>query len=156
VVKGSEFIVRLPLARTSQESKPKVQGGVHATRKGYRILIADDNVDTASGMERLLKLLGNDAMAVHDGSGAVLAARTFRPDFVLLDIGLPGMDGYEVAAMLRGDEVLKDAVIIAVSGYGREEDRQRALSAGFDHHLVKPVDFDALTSLLGRPDSGEG
>jgi CheY-like chemotaxis protein len=103
-------------------------------------------------MVRLLKLLGNDAMAVHDGGAAIEAVRTFRPQFVLLDIGLPGLDGYEVAAALRGDELHRDAVIIAVSGYGQEEDRRRSLAAGFDHHLVKPVDFDALMSLLGRPD----
>ena len=81
---------------------------------------------------------------------AIEVARTFRPDFVLLDIGLPGMDGYEVAAALREDEVLKDAVIIAISGYGQEEDRRRVHAAGFDHHLVKPVDFDSL-DLAHRP-----
>jgi signal transduction histidine kinase len=150
--KGSEFIVRLPLARTPQESRAKVQGGLHPSGKGFRILVVDDNVDTARGMERLLKLLGNDARAVHDGRAAVEAARTFRPDFVLLDIGLPGMDGYQVVATLRGDEIHKEIVIIAVSGYGQDEDRRRSLAAGFNHHLVKPVDFDALMSLLGRPD----
>jgi signal transduction histidine kinase len=149
---GSEFIVRLPLAQSPQESRAKARGGPHRSEKGSRILIVDDNVDTARGMERLLNLLGNDAMAVHDGRAAVEAARTFRPDFVLLDIGLPGMDGYQVAATLRGDEIHKDTVIIAVSGYGQDEDRRRSLAAGFHHHLVKPVDFDALMSLLGPPD----
>jgi CheY-like chemotaxis protein len=103
-------------------------------------------------MVRLLKLLGNEAITVHDGHAAIETARTFRPAFVLLDIGLPGMDGYEVATALRGDELLKDAVIIAVSGYGQEEDRRRSHAAGFDYHLVKPVDFDSLISLIGRPD----
>jgi signal transduction histidine kinase len=149
---GSEFIVRLPLARLPQESRAKVPGGLLPSGKGVRILVVDDNVDTARGMERLLKLLGNEAMAVHDGRAADEAARTFQPDFVLLDIGLPGMDGYRVAACLRGDETHKDTVIIAVSGYGQDEDRQRSLAAGFNHHLVKPVDFDALMSLLGRSD----
>jgi signal transduction histidine kinase len=149
---GSEFIIRLPLGRARVEPKAKVPGGLHPSGKGFRILVVDDNVDTARGMERLLKLLGNEAMAVHDGQAVVEAARTFRPDFVLLDIGLPGMDGYQVAATLRGDEIHKDAVIIAVSGYGQDEDRRRSRAAGFHHHLVKPVDFDTLLSLLGRPD----
>jgi signal transduction histidine kinase len=150
--KGSEFIVRLPLARAPRESRSKVQSGLHPSAKGYRILVVDDNVDTARGMMRLLKLLGNDAIAVHDGRAALEAARTFRPDFVLLDIGLPDMDGYQVAATLREDDIFKDSVIIAISGYGQDEDRRRSLAGGFNHHLVKPVDFDALISLLGRTD----
>ena len=121
------------------------------SQTGSKILVVDDNEDTARGMVRLLELLGNEVRAVHDGPAAVAAARAFRPEFVLLDIGLPGMNGCEVAATLRGDEVHKGTVIIAVSGYGQDEDRRRSLAAGFDHHLVKPVDFDSLVSLLGRP-----
>jgi CheY-like chemotaxis protein len=102
-------------------------------------------------MVRLLKMLGNEVIAVHNGLAAIESARTFRPDFVLLDIGLPGMDGYQVASALREDEAQKDTVIIAVSGYGQDEDRRRSQAAGFDHHLVKPVDFDSLISLIGRP-----
>ena len=86
----------------------------------------------------------------HDGPSAIEAARDYRPDFVLLDIGLPGMDGYEVARRLREDEWCKDAVIIAISGYGQEEDRRRSKEAGFDHHLVKPIDHEALVMLLSR------
>jgi signal transduction histidine kinase/CheY-like chemotaxis protein len=149
---GSEFIVRLPLARAPQEPMKQVQSGLQPSGKGFRILVVDDNVDMAGGMERLLKLLGNEVLAVHGGRAAVEAARAFRPDYVLLDIGLPGMDGYQVVAALRADEIHKDTVIIAVSGYGQEEDRRRSLAAGFNHHLVKPVDFDALMSLVGRVD----
>ena len=150
--KGSEFVVRLPLARKPAEAGAQARQGRLAAGRGSRILVVDDSVDAAQGMVRLLKLLGNEAIAVHDGHAAIETARTFRPDFVLLDIGLPGMDGYQVASALREDELLKDAVIIAVSGYGQEEDRRRSHAAGFDHHLVKPVDFDSLISLLGRPD----
>jgi signal transduction histidine kinase len=150
--KGSEFIVRLPMARTPGKSTAKSQTEPHPIGTGFRILVVDDNVDTARGIVRLLKLLGNDAMDVHDGPAAIEAARAFRPDYVLLDIGLPGMNGYEVAATLRGDETHKDAIIIAITGYGQDEDRRRTTAAGFNHHLVKPVDFDALLSLLGRPD----
>ena len=149
---GSEFVVRLPLARKPVEVRATARRGELRQGQGSRILVADDNVDTARGMVRLLKLLGNDARAVHDGRAAIEVARTFRPHFVLLDIGLPGLDGYQVAATLRGDELHRDVVIIAVSGYGQEEDRRRSLAAGFDHHLAKPVDFDSLISLLGRPD----
>jgi signal transduction histidine kinase len=149
--KGSEFVVRLPLARKRAEVRAEVRRGELPKGLGLRILVVDDNIDTARGMVRLLKLLGNDAVAVHDGRAALETAHTFRPHFVLLDIGLPGLDGYQVAATLRGDELLRDAVIIAVSGYGQDEDRRRSLASGFDHHLVKPVDFDSLASLLGRP-----
>ena len=99
-------------------------------------------------MARLLKLLGHEVAVAHDGPEAIEVAREHRPDFVLLDIGLPGMDGYEVAARLRQEECCKDAVIIAVSGYGQDEDRRRSKEAGFDHHLIKPLDHDALLSLL--------
>src|SRR5262249_61992549 len=111
-----------------------------------------DNADTALGMVQLLEIVGNEATAVHTGHAAIETARTFRPDFVLLDIGLPGMDGYQVASALREDESHKDTVIIAVSGYGQEGDRRRSQAAGFDHHLVKPGNFDSLISLMGRPD----
>src|SRR5581483_7095555 len=108
-----------------------------ANEKASRVLIVDDNVDTARGMARLLRLLGHDTRTAHDGSSAIDSARERRPEFVLLDIGLPGMDGYEVATRLRQEESCRDAVIIAVSGYGQDEDRRRSSAAGFDHHLVK-------------------
>ena len=153
--RGSEFIVRLPLARKTAAAKGAHRGRF-AAGSGSRILVVDDSVDTARGMVQLLKLLGNDAITVHDGHAAIEAARAFRPDFVLLDIGLPGMDGYEVATALRADELLRDTVIIALSGYGQEQDRRRSHAAGFHHHLVKPVDFDLLISLIGRTDQSDG
>jgi CheY-like chemotaxis protein len=153
---GSEFVVRLPLAQEPAAAGPQAQQGHRAAGRGSRILVVDDNVDTARGMVRLLKLLGNETVAAHDGQAAIEAARTFRPDFVLLDIGLPGMDGYQVASTLREDDFSKDAVIIAVTGYGQDEDRRRTLAAGFDHHLVKPVNFDSLIALIGRPTYVEG
>ena len=101
-------------------------------------------------MARLLSLLGNEVQVALHGKTAIEIARAFRPEFILLDIGLPGMDGYEVAIALRKDDTCKNALIVAVSGYGQEEDRRRCREAGFDHHLVKPVDFDALTTLIGK------
>jgi signal transduction histidine kinase/CheY-like chemotaxis protein len=147
---GSEFVVRFPLAPPPADVQAITPPRELPKDQGARILVVEDNVDAARGMVQLLKLLGNEVMAVHDGRAAIDAARDFRPDFVLLDIALPGLDGYQVAATLRGDEIHRDTVLIAVSGYAQEEDRQRALDAGFDHHLVKPVDFDSLISLLDR------
>jgi signal transduction histidine kinase len=149
--RGSEFIVRLPLARRSAGDEAKPERSRASAGTASRILVVDDNLDNAHGLVRLLTFLGNDAVAVHDGPSAVEAARTFRPDFVLLDIGLPGMDGYQVASALREDEAHRETVIIAVSGYGQEEDRRRSRAAGCDHHLVKPVDLDLLMPLIGRP-----
>ncbi len=148
--KGSEFVVSLPAAKRVPTKATPSETSHNEVRKGSRILVVDDNVDTARGLGRLLKLLGNDVRVTHDGKSAIETAQTLRPEFILLDIGLPGMDGYEVAATLRKDGFCKNSVIIAVSGYGQEEDRRRSREAGFDHHLVKPVDFDTLTTLLGR------
>lgn len=117
---------------------------------GARILVVDDNVDSARGTARLLQLAGHDVRVAYDGHQALAVARDHRPQFVILDIVLPGMDGYEVARQLRGDSRLRDTVIIAASGYS-EDDYRRPEEAGFDHHLVKPIDYDALRAILGRP-----
>jgi CheY-like chemotaxis protein len=148
--KGSEFVIALPAVRRPQPQPNPVGDGRNEARKGSRVLVVDDNVDTAGSLARLLQLLGNQVEVVHHGVAALEAAQIFRPEFVLLDIGLPGMDGYEVAATLRKNGLCENTVIIAVSGYGQEDDRRRGREAGFDHHLVKPVDFDVLTTLLAR------
>ncbi len=103
-----------------------------------------------------MRLRGHEVMTVHDGLAAVETAEGFRPELVLLDIGLPGMDGYAVASRLRAEGGCRDAVIIAVTGYGQEEDRRRSKDAGFDHHLVKPVDFNSLEALLSASRTGRG
>lgn len=113
-----------------------------------RILVVDDNVDSAESMALLLGLGGQEVRTAHDGPAALETARTFKPRVVLLDIGLPGMTGYEVAPRLRELPGMESAVLVALTGYGQEEDRQRALDAGCDHHMVKPVDFDALKALI--------
>ena len=122
------------------------------TDKKLKILVVDDNVDTARGLTRLLKLVGNDVRTSYDGPGAISEAIAFRPEYILLDIGLPGMDGYEVARRLR-KEGFGEAIIIAITGYGQPEDQRRSQEAGFNHHLVKPVDYDALITLIGEPDA---
>jgi CheY-like chemotaxis protein len=118
--------------------------------KGHllRILIVDDNEDAANSLGILLELDGHTTACVYAAVEALELASTFKPDVVLLDIGLPGMDGYEVALQIRELPGLKDVRLIAVTGYGRLEDRQRARDAGFDEHLVKPLDFKLLARIL--------
>jgi PAS domain S-box-containing protein len=149
---GSEFTVRIPASKESGTPKRKAAPIVaNLAQPASRVLVVDDNVDTARALGKLLKLLGHDVKVVHDGEAAIDAARTHRPEIVLLDIGLPGMDGYDVAATLRREECCRGATLVAVSGYGQEADVRRSQHAGFDHHLVKPVDYDSLMLLLAKP-----
>jgi CheY-like chemotaxis protein len=115
-----------------------------------KILVVDDNVDTARSLCWLLEATGYDARPAFDGPAALEMAATFRPEIVLLDLGLPRLDGFEVAARLRADPSTRPAVLIALSGYSRDEDRDRSRAVGFEHHLVKPVEFDELLALLHR------
>jgi PAS domain S-box-containing protein len=152
--KGSEFVVTLPRASEAaalQHAVPPLAEGSSGTEIRLRILVADDNVDTANGMAKLLSRSGYDITIAHDGPSALEAARATRPDVLLTDIGLPGIDGYEVARTLRQDEAFKATMFIAVSGYGQDADRLRAHEAGFDHHFVKPLDYDALLAVLKAP-----
>ena len=147
--RGSEFTVRLPAL--AGPAAPMARPGAdlsRAARLNSRVLVVDDNVDTAMGLSKLLRLLGHDVRVAHDGPTGIELARSHRPEVILLDIGLPGMDGYQVAGLLRREESCKDALIVAASGYGQEDDLRRSKEAGFDHHLVKPVDFDALMALF--------
>ena len=148
--KGSEFTVYLPAAMGLATLPSHQNSATSVERQSFRILVVDDNVDMAGGLTRLLKLLGNDVQFAHDGHSALDVARILKPEFVLLDIGLPGMDGYQVAQKLRQEACCMNSIIIAISGYGQEEDRRRSREAGFDHHLVKPVDFDSLILLMSQ------
>jgi PAS domain S-box-containing protein len=155
--RGSEFTLRLPALVGRLKALVEVcqsEGGARTLPcklAPCRILIVDDDVDTARSMVRLLNVEGHTVRTAHDGPKALELARELRPEVVLLDIGLPGMDGYQLARAFRGDDTLKDATLIAVSGYGQEHDRTRSREAGFDHHLIKPVDFDRLRALLSEP-----
>ena len=159
--KGSEFAILLPLlyeARPDEErvtarplsALPAGQLGARARESTHKILIVEDNVDSASSLAELLEMLGQQVRAVHDGPAALEAALAFCPDIILLDIGLPGMNGYEVARRLRREPALEGATLVALTGYGQEEDRRKAIEAGFDRHFIKPVDPGALQSLLGQ------
>ena len=146
---GSEFTVRLPAITKPGEGKPQGQSSFpRIARQSSRVMVVDDNVDTAAGLAKLLKLLGHDVVVAHDGPESIEIARAHRPEVILLDIGLPQMNGYEVVRQLRQEPCCKTSLIIALSGYGQEEDRRKSLEAGFDHHLIKPVDFDTLLALL--------
>lgn len=122
--------------------------GAPPRQSAFRILVVDDNVDSADSMALLLGLDGHETRTAFDGPGALAEALAFRPRVVLLDIGLPGMDGYEVARRMRELPGLRDVLLIAITGYGRDDDRARSKEAGFDHHLVKPVDPETLGRLL--------
>jgi len=150
--KGSEFIITLPMF--DQELPAEVES-VKPAREALpnksahvRILVVDDIHDSADSLGLLLELVGNEVRVVHDGQTAVEVANEFQPRVVLLDIGLPTLNGYEAARKIREQPWARQAVMIAVTGWGEDVDRQRSKQAGFDHHLVKPVDLDALTALL--------
>jgi signal transduction histidine kinase len=147
---GSEFTVTFPAVRQAEPSREEAPAGAPESGRPARVLVVDDNIDLARSLARYLKRLGHDVQTAYEGNEAIERARSHRPEFLLLDIGLPGRDGYQVAEELRRDASCKRATFIAITGYGREEDRRRSREAGFDHHLVKPVDFNVLLMLLGK------
>jgi PAS domain S-box-containing protein len=149
VGRGSEFVVRLPAlapVRTAPIARPKASRTGDARR---RIVVVDDNVDAAESLALLLQYDGHEVQVAHDGHAALDVARGFHPDVVLLDIGLPGMNGYDVARRLRVDPEVPALTLVALTGFGQDEDRRRTTAAGFDHHLTKPVEYDALAELIG-------
>ena len=149
---GSEFVVRLPVMQTALPALPTLSSPALDTAlppaKGCRVLVADDNVDAAQSLATLLEMSGHEVRLAYDGLSALEAAIAYQPEVVLLDIGLPGLDGYEVAQRIRQQAALKSIMLVALTGYGQESDRQRSQHAGFDHHLVKPADFDKIENLL--------
>jgi PAS domain S-box-containing protein len=148
--KGTEFVVRLPrLAADAAGEKPA--GPSAARGPSRRILVVDDNRDAAESMAMMLEIIGHQTCAAHDGHEALEMSETFRPDTILLDIGMPGMNGYETCRRLREKPWGRDAAIVAVTGWGQDDDRERSREAGFDHHLTKPVELESLQELLARP-----
>jgi signal transduction histidine kinase len=145
---GSEFIVRLPMAgRLPAAARPAAEPGQqNSTRR--RVLVADDNRDAAESLAMLLEMAGHEVRVAHHGRAALSVAQVFRPDTALLDIGMPDMSGYEVAQSLRREPWAANLRLIALTGWGQESDRRRAIDAGFDFHLIKPVDPDKLAHLI--------
>ncbi|MGZ5094371.1 MAG: response regulator [Burkholderiales bacterium] len=151
--RGSMFTVRLPLL-SAEEFKMTVaptrdaMAAEPAAASSLRILVVDDNQDSACSMTLLLELQGHEVQVAHAGQVALRMAQESTPDVILLDIGMPGMNGYEVARQLRAQAAFADTLLVAVTGYGRASDVKQTESAGFDHHLVKPIDYEKLQSLL--------
>ena len=149
---GSEFVVRLPISNAiPSATRTSGRFGAETREQGRRILVVDDNVDAAMSIERLLKSWGHEVQSVFNGFEAVAKARTFKPQIVLLDIGMPGMSGYDVAKQLRAEGTLEGVIITALTGYGQSEDRRLSLEAGFNHHLIKPPNPTVLAALLKSP-----
>jgi CheY-like chemotaxis protein len=149
---GAQFVVRLPV---SDAALPEDGGGQGSLAKPgpesftqLRVLVVDDNVDNAESLSQLLRAMRHETAVAYDGPSAVEAVGRFSPDVVLLDIGLPGFDGYEVARRIRDTEQGRDIRLIAITGWGQDADKRKAWAAGFDAHLTKPVDPAALLSLV--------
>ena len=147
---GSEFVVRLPLGAPPQATSGTARTAPHplAAPAGLRLLVVDDNQDSAEMLRALLEACGNTVFTAFDGLAAIEVADAERPDAILLDIGLPGLNGYEVCRRLRGRRWCRDTLIVAQTGWGQEQDRERSREAGFDHHFTKPIDDDALLQVL--------
>lgn len=154
--KGSEFLVHLPLPRQEPQAKgargPSPDPAVSPASSRKRVLVVDDNRDAAESLALLLRLNGYDVRVAYDGEAALQVARDYLPDVAVLDLGLPRLDGYEVARRIRQEPALAGITLVAASGYGQEEDRRRSGEAGFDLHLIKPVEMEDLLRILSaRP-----
>jgi PAS domain S-box-containing protein len=147
---GSEFTVRLPLAEAGAASAERIEAHKLETgaEQGVRVLIVDDNIDSALTMAQVLEMLGYETRTVHDGLEAVTAAQAFAPDVVVLDIGLPRINGHEAARRIRQLPGGRDMMLVALSGWGQEDDLRKSAAAGFDRHFVKPVDLHALMEVV--------
>jgi PAS domain S-box-containing protein len=145
---GSEFVIRLPAVETQHTMPPEDEAPAAPQSSGLRILIVDDNKDAADSLAMLMKRNGNNTRTAYNGPDALLVADIFRPECVLLDIGLPKLNGYEVAKRIRQQSWAQDTTLIAITGWGLAEDRRRSQDAGFNFHIVKPVDLVALESLM--------
>lgn len=155
--KGSRFSVRLPIAAQAGSSAPAQEaGGVAepAREVQHRVLVVDDNEDSARTMGMMLELMGNRVQLAYDGRQAVELGRQFRPEVILMDLGMPRLDGYEAARAIRDEDWGKSVILVAMTGWGQDTDRQRAQDAGFDQHLIKPLDPENVRELLSELNDG--
>jgi CheY-like chemotaxis protein len=152
--RGSEFILRLPLAPSTahdgyeHDLPDEMAAAVRAPASTLKVVVCDDNVDAADSLSALLCSLGHEAHSTYEGSAALRMARELQPQVMVLDLGMPGLDGYAVAKAVRSDAALSSVRLVALSGYGQPEDRKRTAEAGFDAHLVKPVEVEVLVAAL--------
>jgi DNA-binding response OmpR family regulator len=152
---GSEFVVRLPiLNEASQPQASAAEEQTSAPVSALRILVVDDNRDAADSLSEMLELMGNETRTAYDGREGVDMAGDYLPDVVLLDIGLPKLNGYDACRLIREQPWGKSLVVIALTGWGQDKDRQLSREAGFDYHLVKPVDPQALMAIVAGLDVG--
>jgi signal transduction histidine kinase len=148
VGRGTRASVRLP--RVMESDAPAAKAPVTPTERAKRVLVVDDNVDAAALLGELVRMLGHEPIIAHDGAAALEIAAQERPELAILDIGLPGMDGYELAEKLRCDPALAKVPMVALTGYGQPSDRKRSHAAGFSEHLVKPIDVQQLKAVIDR------
>ena len=153
---GSEFLVKLPLMTIPKANESSIPySSPDRNEAALRILVVDDNRDSAETLTMLLELMGKEMSVAYDGEQALTIAKEIKPDVVLLDIGLPKMDGYEVARRIRQEPWGSTAILVAITGWGQTEDKDLSRESGFDHHLVKPVDHDHLLKLIQRRKSAQ-
>jgi CheY-like chemotaxis protein len=150
--RGSEFRIRLPLvfAKRHEPTEPSSDRQPRPLAASRRLLVVDDNADSAATLATLLRLEGHEVQVARDGISALDMASSYGPEMVLLDLGMPGMDGYEVARRLRQQPGMENVVLAALTGWGNQEDRRRTAEAGFDHHLVKPIELSVLENLISQ------
>jgi CheY-like chemotaxis protein len=146
--RGSEFVVRLPTVRIERSPRAPGEGRDGGTSRALRILVADDNEDAAESLALMLRCLGHEVFTAHDGEAAVALAASVAPDVALLDVGMPRLSGHEAARRIRAALGGRSVMLVAVTGWGQAEDRKRSSAAGFDHHLVKPVDLAMLQQVI--------
>jgi CheY-like chemotaxis protein len=153
--RGSKFTVRLPLAAgASQDETIEGETTVASVPASHRVLVVDDDQDVGDSLVMLLQLMGADVRVAYNGAAALATVAEFKPHLALVDIGMPNMDGHETARRIRLMPEGKNLVLVALSGWGGDDDRRRAMEAGFDHHFVKPMEIDALECLLASPPVG--
>ena len=153
--RGSEFVVRLPRAVSPEAREAPVLQPAPEETVRRRVLIADDNRDGAESLAILLRVEGHDVSVVHDGAAALVALERLQPQVALLDIGMPGLTGYEVARRVRQSGFGRSMLLVAITGWGQDTDKVRAVEAGFDHHFTKPIEPDWITALLRTPDAAQ-
>ncbi len=145
---GSEFVVRLPLAEREIAPEPAADTAQDPASTRHRLLVVDDNRDSANTLAALFQMMGHDVRTAYDGPEALSIAAEYRPDAMFLDIGLPGMNGYEVARKVRESPELAGTTLVAFTGYCQDEDRRRLAEVGFEHHVVKPAGIGELAKIL--------
>lgn len=147
-VQKSEFIIRLPVPSAAATAKMEKGQPANLLAKRLRILVVDDNADITTSLSMLLELKGHEVQTAGDGIEAIVAAGSFKPQVILMDIGMPRLNGYDAASKIRSHTWGVDIILIALTGWGQEQDRSQAQKSGFDHHITKPIQLEALKQLL--------